>query len=316
MALPLSPPVLPQLAKPAAALPDGEGWSYEPKLDGFRTIVFVDGDEQNLQSRNGRPMDRYFPEIDFPPGRYVLDGELVLTGADGGDDFEALQQRIHPAASRIRMLAEETPARFVAFDLLAEDDETLLGVPFTERRARLERLAGKGPGIEVIDRTSDAREASSWLGTREGVIAKQDDATYRPGERTGMVKVRRVRTVDAVVIGWREHKHGGAVGSLILGMYEPDGTMRHVGHTAGFTVKRARELVDVVRPLETGEFGEPGPSRWSSGRDTVWHDLRPELVAEVEIEHVSGGRIRHGARFQRWRDDKAPEECTTDQLDR
>ncbi|MDX6594494.1 MAG: hypothetical protein QOJ13_3690 [Gaiellales bacterium] len=314
MALPLSSPVLPQLAKPATALPDGEGWSYEPKLDGFRTIVFVDGDEQHLQSRNGKPMDRYFPEIQLPPGRYVLDGELVVTGADGGDDFEALQQRIHPAASRIRMLAEETPARFVAFDLLAEEDETLLELPFTERRQRLERLGGNG--IEVIDRTTELDRAGEWLGTLEGVIAKQDTAPYRPGERTGMVKVRRVRTVDAIVIGWREHKHGGAVGSLILGMYGPNGEMRHVGHTSSFTAKRARELVEVVRPLETGEFGEPGPSRWSSGRDTVWHDLRPELVAEVEIEHVSGGRIRHGARFQRWRDDKAPEECTSDQLDR
>jgi ATP-dependent DNA ligase len=313
MALPLSPPLYPQLAKPAAKLPEGEQWSYEPKVDGFRTIVFVDGDSQHLQSRNGRAMDRYFPEISLPAGRYVLDGELVVNDTDGGDDFEALQQRIHPAASRVRMLAEETPATFVAFDLLAEGDESLLSLPFTERRARLEKLAGNG--VTLIDHTDDVDKAGAWLQSREGVIAKQGDQAYRPGERVGMVKVRRVRTVDAVVIGWREHKHGGAVGSLILGMYEADGRMRHVGHTAGFTAKRARELVDVVKPLETGEFGEPGPSRWSSGRDTVWHDLRPELVAEVEIEHVSSGRIRHGARFQRWRDDKPPTECTVDQLD-
>jgi len=282
MGLPLSAPLYPQLAKPAAQLPQGDGWSYEPKLDGFRTIAFVDGDEQHLQSRNGRAMNRYFPEVQLPPGRYVVDGELVVHGADGADDFEALQQRIHPAASRVRMLAEETPATFVAFDLLAEGDEPLLGQPFAERRARLEALARNG--LVLIEHTADFDEAGAWMSSREGVIAKQDDAIYRPGERLGMVKVRRVRTIDVVVIGWREHKHGGAVGSLILGLYEPGGTMRHVGHTAGFTVKRARELVDVVKPLETGRFGEPGPSRWSSGRDTVWHDLRPELVAEVEIE--------------------------------
>ncbi|HET7379332.1 MAG TPA: ATP-dependent DNA ligase [Gaiellales bacterium] len=312
MALPLRPTVKPQLAVPKPALPDEPGWSFEPKLDGFRSIVFVDGDRHVLQSRNGRPLDRYFPELSFPEGRYVLDGELVI--ADGErEDFEGLQQRIHPAASRVRMLAEEMPASYVAFDLLALDDRSLLKQPFSERRRLLEKVA-RDPVI-LIEHTSDPEAAAVWLRTREGVVAKQDDAPYRPGERVGMVKVRRTRTVDAVVLGWRERKGGGAVGSLILGLYQPDGQIRHVGHTAGFTAKFSRELLEVVRPLETGEHGEPGPSRWSGERETVWRSMRPELVAEVEIEHTSGGRIRHGARLQRFRTDKTPAECTVDQLD-
>jgi ATP-dependent DNA ligase len=312
VALPLKPTVKPQLAQPKPALPTDQGWSYEPKLDGFRAIVFVDGDSHVLQSRNGRPLDRYFPELHFPPGRYVLDGELVIADGDH-EDFEGLQQRIHPAESRVRMLAEQMPARYVAFDLLALDDRSLLAEPFSARRALLEEVV-KDPVI-LIDHTEDAGAASEWLQTREGVVAKQDDAPYRPGERVGMVKVRRTRTLDAVVIGWRERKGGGAVGSLILGLYEPDGHIRHVGHTAGFTAKFSRELLEVVRPLETGEHGEPGPSRWTGARETVWRSMRPELVAEVEIEHASGGRIRHGARLQRFRTDKPPAECTVDQLD-
>jgi ATP-dependent DNA ligase len=312
MTLPLRPTVKPQLAMPKPELPRDPGWSYEPKLDGFRAIVFVDGDCHVLQSRNGRPLDRYFPELRFPAGRYVLDGELVIV--DGGrEDFEALQQRIHPATSRVAMLAESTPASYVAFDLLAVDDRSLLAEPFRERRAALERVAADP--VILIDHTADPAAAAEWLKTREGVVAKQDDAPYRPGERVGMVKVRRTRTIDAVVIGWRERKGGGAVGSLILGLYEPDGGIRHVGHTAGFTAKIARELLDVVRPLETGEHAEPGPSRWSGERETVWRSMRPELVAEVQIEHTSGGRIRHGARLQRFRTDKSPAECGVDQLD-
>ena len=308
------PPVIkPQLANPAPALPDGDGWSFEPKLDGFRAIVFVEGDSHTVQSRNGRPLDRYFPELRFPPGTYVLDGELIIPDGEH-EDFEALQQRIHPAASRVQMLSEQTPARFVAFDLLAENGESLMNRPFTERRSRLEQVAGDP--VILIEHTDDPDVAAGWLQTREGVVAKQDDAPYRPGERVGMVKVRRQRTIDTVAIGWREREAGGAVASLILGLYEPDGGMRHVGHTSGFTAKRARELMDVVKEYDTGEHAEPGPSRWSRERESAWHSMRPELVCEVQIEHTSGGRIRHGARLLRFRDDKPPEECTTDQIDR
>ena len=313
MNLPLKPPLSPQLAQPKRDLPDGDGWCFEPKLDGFRAIVFVDGDSHQVLSRNGRPLDRYFPELRFPPGRYVLDGELVIPDERGREDFEALQQRIHPAASRVSMLAEETPAHFVAFDVLALDDEVLMERPFRERRTALAKLVVDP--VVLVDHTTDAAAAREWLTTREGVVAKQLDAPYRPGERTGMIKVRRVRTIDCVVIGWRERESGGAIASLILGLYEPDGSIRHVGHTSGMPAKRARELLDVVRPLETGEHGDTGPSRWSRGRDSTWHALRPELVAEVEIEHTSGGRIRHGARLQRFRDDKPPAGCTVDQMD-
>ncbi len=305
--------IKPQLANPAPALPDGDGWGYEPKLDGFRAIVFVDGDSHTVQSRNGRPLDRYFPELEFPPGNYVLDGELIIPDGEH-EDFEALQQRIHPAASRVQMLAEETPARYVAFDLLSLDGRSLMGEPFTERRKQLEQVA-KSPVI-LIDHTTDLGVASEWLQTREGVVAKQLDAPYRAGERVGMVKVRRQRTIDAVAIGWREREAKGAVASLILGLYEPDGSLRHVGHTSGFTAKRARELMDVVAEYDTGEHAEPGPSRWSRERESAWHSMRPELVCEVQIEHTSGGRIRHGARLLRFRDDKPPKECTTDQIDR
>jgi ATP-dependent DNA ligase len=308
----LPSPVQPQLAITKDELPLGEEWVYEPKLDGFRTIVFVDGDEHTLQSRGGKPMDRYFPELAFPPGDYVLDGELIVPTATGNEDFEALQQRIHPAASRVKMLAEQTPAVYVAFDLLAQDGESLLGLPQQERRAKLEAL---GDPVVLIEQTADPDEAAVWLRTREGVIAKQSGAPYRPGERVGMVKIRRTRTIDCVAIGYRNREKGGGVASLILALYEPDGTLRPVGHTSGFTAKRARELVDVVTPLESGEMGEPGPTRWSRGRDSAWFGLRPELVCEVSFEHVSGGRIRHGARLERFRDDKQPSECTVDQIE-
>ncbi|MDX6547571.1 MAG: hypothetical protein QOG33_1121 [Gaiellales bacterium] len=304
---------MPQLAEPAADLPQGPGWSFEPKLDGFRTIVFVDGETHLLQSRNGRPLDRYFPELRFPPGRYVLDGELIVPDGEA-EDFEALQQRIHPAASRVQMLAEATPARYVAFDLLARDDRSLLAEPFSARRSLLEQVVADP--VVLIEQVANGEAARRWLLDREGVVAKQSDAPYRPGERVGMVKVRRTRSVDAVVIGWRERESGGAVASLILGLYEPDGSLRHIGHASGFTARKARELMDVVRPFDTGDLAEPGPSRWSRGRDSSWHSLRPELVCEVQIEHTSGGRIRLGARLLRFRDDKPPQQCTVDQIDR
>jgi ATP-dependent DNA ligase len=309
----LSPPVLPQLAISRAQLPEGEGWSYEPKWDGFRAIAFVNGDEHFLQSRNGRPLGRYFPELRFPPGEYVLDGELVILGDGDRQEFDLLQQRIHPAESRVKRLAEETPARFVAFDLLEQDGKLLLDEPFARRRKLLEGLVKKP--VDLTPRTLDRREAEPWLQGAEGVIAKELDAPYRPGERTGMVKVKRVRTIDSVVVGWRPGKEEGTLGSLILGLYNDDGELQVVGHTSGFRAKQKRELPGFLAPYETGERGSGDPSRWDSGRELEWINVRPELVAEVSFDHVSGHRIRHGAKFKRWREDKPPQECTVEQLE-
>jgi ATP-dependent DNA ligase len=312
MTLPLAPPVLPQLARSAKALPTGGDWSYEPKWDGFRAIAFVDGDEVYLQSRNGRPLRRYFPELAFPTGRYVLDGEIVLFDADGRQDFDALGQRVHPAESRIRMLAERTPTRYVAFDLLAADDELLLELPQRERRARLEERVDAP--VDLTPCTADAEGAKEWLHGAEGVIAKLADAPYRPGERVGMTKIKRVRTIDAVVIGWRPGKLEGTVGSLILALNDDAGELRPVGHTSGFSAKEKRELPARLAPYETGKRGMGDPSRWAGERELEWIELRPELVVEVTFDHTSNNRIRHGAKIARWREDKDPAECRMDQL--
>ena len=309
----LSPPVMPQLALSRVALPEGEEWSYEPKWDGFRALAFVTGDESFLQSRNGKPLGRYFPELEFPPGDYVLDGELVVFGEDGKQEFEVLQQRIHPAESRIRRLAEETPVRFVAFDVLATEGESRLDEPFQHRRARLEKLVRKP--LDLTPWTTERAEADPWLQGAEGVIAKQLDAPYRPGERTGMVKVKRVRTIDTVIVGWRPGKEEGTLGSLILGLYDDGGALQVVGHTSGFKAKEKRELPAFLAPYETGERGSGDPSRWDAGRELEWRSVRPELVAEVTFDHVSGHRIRHGAKLKRWREDKDPRDCKIDQLD-
>ena len=303
----MSPPVLPQLAKSASELPQGERWAYEPKWDGFRALAFVDDDAVHLQSRNGKDLTRYFPEIVFPPGRYVLDGELVASS------FDTLGQRIHPAKSRVDRLAAETPATYVAFDLLAEDDEVLLVLAFLERRARLEARDLGAARLTPMVRTP--AEAEIWLHEEEGVIAKEADAAYSPGERVGMVKIKRVRTIDAIVLGWRPGKEEGTVGSIILGLHDADGRLREVGHSSGFKAKEKRDLVGALAPYETGERGTGEPSRWNSARDLAWVKLRPELVVEVTFDHVSDGRIRHGAKVQRWREDKSPAECTIDQLD-
>jgi ATP-dependent DNA ligase len=313
MALPLRPPVLPQLAKSQKSLPEGEGWVYEPKWDGFRSIAFVDGDAVHLQSRNGRPLTRYFPELAFPEGRYVLDGEIVLFDEKGRQDFDALGQRIHPAKSRIDMLAEQTPTRFIAFDLLAEDDELLLELPQRERRDRLAQLVDAP--VDLTPSSEDPAEAQPWLEGAEGVIAKRQDAPYRPGERVGMVKVKRVRTIDAVVRGWRPGKEEGTVGSLILALYGPDGDLRVVGHTSGFNAKQKRELPAFLAPYETGEHFTGEPSRWNNMRDLEGSLLRPELVVEVTFDHTSNNRIRHGAKILRWREDKDPRDCLMDQLE-
>jgi ATP-dependent DNA ligase len=321
MSLPLTPPLKPQLALARKQLPTGEDYSYEIKLDGFRCLAFVDGEQAFLQSRTGKPLGRYFPELKCPPGRYVLDGEIVVRGADGREDFDALGQRVHPAASRVARLAAETPARYVAFDLLATDDESLLEKPFAERRAALETLlAGEAFGsapVELMESTVAAKDAERWLVQAEGVIAKERSAPYRPGERKGMAKIKRVRTIDAVVAGWRPGKERGTVGALILGLYADSGEdaqLRVVGHCSGFTVAEKRRLVDFLEPFQTGERGTADPSRWSAGRELEWVALRPELVVEIDFDHVSAGRIRHGAKLRRWRDDKDPRDCVFDQL--
>lgn len=317
MTLALAPPLKPQLALSRKALPEGDEYVYEIKLDGFRCIAFVDGDDVFLQSRNGKPLGRYFPELKLPSGRYVLDGEIVVRDATGHEDFDALGQRIHPAASRIERLAGETPAVYVAFDLLARDDSTLLALPFTERRAELEALVAQ-PGfadapVELMATADTEDAASEWLAHAEGAIAKRRDAPYLPGERKGMFKVKRVRTIDAVIVGWRPGKEPGTVGALILGLYDGD-QLRVVGHCSGLSAAEKRRLPGFLAEYETGERGSGDPSRWSAGRDLEWIGLRPELVVEIDFDHVSAGRIRHGAKLKRWRDDKDPRECTYDQL--
>ncbi|HXA54624.1 MAG TPA: ATP-dependent DNA ligase [Solirubrobacteraceae bacterium] len=364
MTLPLAPPLQPQLALSRKTLPEGEVYVYEIKLDGFRCIAFVDGEEVFLQSRNGRPLGRYFPELRLPAGRYVLDGEIVVRGSEGGaagrrsagqngdrsgrhslrsrprigqrrrrvstgfgraplhcwsgrEDFDALGQRIHPAASRIELLARETPAVYVAFDLLAREDESLLEQPLSERRAALEALLGEsrfaGAPVELMPTVATVGEAERWLREAEGAIAKERAAPYRPGERRGMFKVKRVRTIDAVVTGWRPGKEPGTVGALILALYD-GGELRVVGHCSGLTAAEKRRLVGFLAPYETGERGTADPSRWSAGRNLEWVALRPELVVEIDFDHVSAGRIRHGAKLRRWREDKDPRQCTFDQL--
>lgn len=317
MSLPLSPALSPELALSRKALPEGEDYVYEVKLDGFRCIAFVDGEELFLQSRNGKPLHRYFPELVFPPGRYVLDGEIVVRDADGREDFDAIGQRVHPAASRIELLSRETPAVYVAFDLLAREDDSLLECPFSERRSELERLLeadgfAQAP-VELMRSVGSIEEAQLWLRTAEGAIAKERSAPYRPGERKGMVKVKRVRTIDAVVAGWRPGKEENTVGALILALYDGE-DLRVVGHCSGLTAKAKRELVQTLASYETGERGSADPSRWSADRKLEWVALRPELVVEIDFDHVSAGRIRHGAKLKRWRDDKSARECTFDQL--
>jgi ATP-dependent DNA ligase len=317
----LSPPVKPQLALSRKELPTGEQYVYEVKLDGFRCLAFVDGEDVFLQSRSGKPLGRYFPELLLPPGEYVLDGEIVLRGADGREDFDALGQRIHPAASRIERLSLETPAVYVAFDLLAREGRSLLELPFTERRAELESLLGRSAfadaPVELMESTSDVKDAQRYLQSAEGAIAKERSATYRPGERKGMMKIKRVRTIDAVVVGWRPGKEPDTVGALILGLYadsSPDAELRVVGHCSGLTAKEKRRLVGFLADYESGDRGSADPSRWSAGKDLQWIGLRPELVVEIDFDHVSAGRIRHGAKLRRWREDKDPRECTFDQL--
>jgi ATP-dependent DNA ligase len=317
MALPLAPPLQPQLALSRKTLPEGDMYVYEIKLDGFRCVAFVDGEDVFLQSRNGRPLGRYFPELRFPAGHYVLDGEIVLRGADGSEDFDALGQRIHPAATRIELLSHETPAVYVAFDLLARDDDSLLEQPLSSRRTALEALLAEprfeGAPVELMPTVATVREAERWLADAEGAIAKERAAPYRPGERRGMFKVKRTRTIDAVLAGWRPGKEPETVGALILALYDGE-QLRVVGHCSGLSAAEKRRLVGFLAPYETGARGTADPSRWSAGRNLEWVALRPELVVEIDFDHISAGRIRHGAKLRRWREDKDPRQCTVEQL--
>ena len=322
------------LSAPADAIPKGEGWEYEPKWDGFRTLVFRDGDEVALMSRGGRPMTRYFPEMlpefrKLSQGRLVLDGELVVVGG-GGLDFGALQQRVHPADSRVRMLAEATPAWFVAFDLLAEGETDLRQLPLGDRRKRLEKLLkGVKRPIFLTPYTRDPDTAQEWFERFEGagldgVMAKSWSGAYVPGKRM-WVKIKHHRTCDCVVIGWRKTGDGSSLGSLLLGLYDSKGTMHYVGHTSSFSAAERKELMARLKPLQT-EIPEEewranpgrmpgGMSRWSRGKDTEWVAVRPELVCEVSYDKLEAGeRFRHATGFQRWRTDKKPKQCGFDQI--
>jgi ATP-dependent DNA ligase len=349
MRLPFEPPIEPMLAKASDALPDGEGWLYEPKWDGFRALVFRDGDEVYTQSRDLKPLDRYFPELADPlraqlPERCVLDGEVVIA-QDGALAFESLLLRIHPAESRVRMLAAETPASFVAWDLLALGDDDLREVPQGERRARLEAvLAVAAPPIHLTPATRDRDVAADWFDRFEGagldgVVAKRLDGAYQPGKRA-MLKIKHERTADCVVAGFRWHKNGPGthVGSLLLGLFDDEGKLHHVGITSSFTWDRRAALVEELAPLREGalddhpwgEWAEwaqagaadasgqrlPGAtSRWNRGKDLSWEPLRTERVVEVAYDHLQGDRFRHATTFRRWRPDKRPQDCRYDQLE-
>jgi ATP-dependent DNA ligase len=300
----------PALARSASTLPVGDEWAYEQKFDGFRAIAFVSPAGVRLQSRGGKELLRYFPELEFPAGDYVADGEIVIDAEGGGEAFGLLQQRIHPAASRIAKLAAEWPASFVAFDLLALAGESLVGQPFADRRRALESI----DGLRRATLVRDVAQAEPWLRSAEGVIAKRLDLPYAAGKRTAMVKVKRQRTIDCVVAGYRPGKAANSVGSLILGLYEGDGRLRVVGHSSGFNASEKRALLAKLGPYETGNRGSGDPSRWTADRDLEWVELRPELVVEVSYDHVSDGRIRHGTKVLRWREDKPPGECLYSQL--
>ncbi|MFF5840388.1 ATP-dependent DNA ligase [Streptomyces massasporeus] len=341
MDLPVMPPVLPMLAKSVAAIP--AGMQYEAKWDGFRAIVFRDGDEVELGSRTGKPLTRYFPELvtavrERLPERCVVDGEIVIA-REGHLDFDALTERIHPADSRVRMLAERTPASLVVFDVLALGDESLTDAPLTERRERLAgALSGVRAPVHLAPATTDIEVARQWFEEYEGagldgVIAKPLTVRYRPDERA-MFKIKHERTADVVVAGYRLHKSGPIVGSLLLGLYDDRGTLQHVGVSAAFTMKRRAELVQELEPLRLDDVtGHPwaawseeaahekarlpgAPSRWSGRKDLSWVPLRPDRVAEVAYDHMENGqRFRHTARFRRWRPDRTAESCTYAQLE-
>lgn len=344
MHLPVNPPILPMLAKRVSALPEGDEWIFEPKWDGFRAILFRDGDEILIQSRDQNSLNRYFPELLDPlrtqlPERCVLDGEIVIA-SHGALDFEALQLRIHPAASRVKTLAEQIPASIVFFDLLSVEDHDLTGSPFGERRNKLESLlTHAAPPLHITPATRNRSEAADWFRRFEGagldgVVAKPLAGTYEPDKRV-MLKVKHERDCDCVVAGFRWYKEseGTAVGSLLLGLYDDAGSLQHVGVCASFTKEKRRELLEFLSPYRDDalahhpwkSWADPAPgaaarmpggqSRWSQGKDLSWEPLRPELVVEVTYEHMQGTRFRHMAHFHRWRTDKPPQDCTYAQLE-
>jgi ATP-dependent DNA ligase len=332
--LPVKPPIEPMLAKAQAKVPDEAGvWSYEPKWDGFRALMFRDGDELVLQSRNGKDLGRYFPELldalrDEVAPRCVLDGEIVVPREIAGRirlDWESLSQRIHPAASRIKMLAEETPAHFIGFDALATGDTSLLGEPFRVRREALVGAVNEKQWCHVTRTTEDPEQGVQWLTTFEGagldgVIAKRLDGKYVPGKRE-MVKVKHARDADCVAIGYRIHKSGEGVGSILLGLYRDDGELQMVGGAASFTAKDRLKLLGDLEPLREGDdMREGDPSRWNSAADKRWIPVRPEKVCEVAYDQMEGNnehgqRFRHAVKFVRWRPDRDPTSCRFDQLD-
>ena len=343
MDLPVQPPILPMLAKLARSIPTTGNLLYEPKWDGFRCIVFRDGDQIELASRNQRPFNRYFPELPpvlqaALPQRCVVDGEIVVADVDGnGLDFDALQQRIHPAASRVKMLSQQTPASFVAFDLLAIDELDLMNLPFAERRAMLEQHLQPNSGVHLTPATTDPVIAERWF-TRfegaglDGVMAKPLDGVYTPDKRT-LVKVKHERTADCAVAGFRIHKDGEGVGSLLLGLYDDDGRLHHVGVCAAFSVAFRRQLREELTPLIDDDLSDhpwrewaelqahseqrmPGGfSRWNVNKDLSFVPLRVERVVEVTFGQLESGRFRHGVQFVRWRPDRTPESCRYEQLE-
>ncbi len=345
MKLPVNPPLLPMLARRVAELPKGDGWIFEPKWDGFRALMFRDGDEVFIQSRDAKPLNRYFPDVveylvAQLPERCVLDGEIVIAG-EHGLEFESLQLRLHPAASRVKKLSAELPASVVFFDILADGDRDVCSVPFAERRAILASvLSHVVPPLHITPATRERDVAADWFRRFEGagldgVMAKSESGLYQPNKRS-MLKVKHERDCDCVVAGFRWHKHsdGTAVGSLLLGLYDSGGSLQHVGVCASFTNEKRRELVDILRPYRAKKDADhpwregadaeaaddtpqrkPGAkSRWSQDKDLDWEPLRPELVVEVAYDHMQGDRFRHTAQFRRWRTDKSPADCTYEQL--
>jgi ATP-dependent DNA ligase len=337
MDLPVSPPTSPMLAKLEPDIPRGEGWRYEPKLDGFRAIVYRDGTELYVESRDARPLLRYFPELEpalkaVLPKRCVVDGEIVLSH-DGRLEFDLLQLRLHPAKSRVDRLAAETPTSFIAFDLLALGADSLLRAPLSERRSKLERGLRKAEALDgvpasgsthilIAPQTEDPEEALRWFTELErvghdGIIAKRSDGPYTPGKRT-MVKVKHRRTADCVVGGYRLSKDGQGIGSLLLGVYDDEGNLHYLGHTSSFNAAERRALLKQLRPMEIERAFEGGrtpggPSRWTQ-KEAEWISVRPELVCEVAYDYLQGNRFRHASTFLRWREDKRPEDCRFDQL--
>lgn len=331
MTLPIKPPYLPMEALLVSEIPAGDNWEYEPKWDGFRCLAFRDGKNVELQSKSGQPLERYFPEIveallNLKASKFVLDGELVIP-VKGGLSFDDLLQRIHPAASRVTKLARETPAHFIVFDLLVDDaGKPIYDLPLSKRREKLESFAKKyltkNQSIELSPKTKNITVARKWLSTTgmklDGVIAKRLDLAYRSGERDGMQKVKRMRTADCVVGGFRYASKGKVVGSLLLGLYDDEGLLHHVGYTSSFNELEKKDLTKKLEPLiaPPGFTGNKpgGPSRWSTKRTSEWEPLRTKLVVEVQFDHFTGGRFRHGTKFLRWRPDKKPKQCGFEQV--